>query len=282
MNAAIQRKLMALEHPEVDSVKLEEDKQLRVLVKWAENRKIRFYAPEDRKALDAIESATWHTALQAYIKDLGGEAAVVIASKKDREVIVDWLLSYAIGMEYSDRADTLQKLVTAPSAPTPQAAAARAPQPKQVSHKAASQAQTPAVKIQLDIETPEFRKSLEGLADTLGLPHDDSSEAMVRACAAVLEQKLSAAARERAEAAAAKGKSRQQGQHSAPKTFSLKDFPPGFDTGDEQLNKAAALLRLLYVSDLRRLQDDVNSLIASMQDYTANPKTDSSLGKVGR
>jgi hypothetical protein len=64
---------------------------------------------------------------------------------------------------------------------------------------------------------------------------------MVRACAAVLEQKISAAARARAEAAAAaRSKGRQQGQHNVPKQFSLKDFPPGFDTGDEQLNKVSS------------------------------------------
>ena len=37
-------------------------------------------------------------ALQAYLKDLGG-AALGHESKKEREIIADWLLSYAIGME---------------------------------------------------------------------------------------------------------------------------------------------------------------------------------------
>jgi hypothetical protein len=59
MNAAIQRKLLALEHPQPDSVALDDDQNLRVLVKWLENRKIRFYAPADRKELDAIESPSW-------------------------------------------------------------------------------------------------------------------------------------------------------------------------------------------------------------------------------
>jgi hypothetical protein len=90
------------------------------------------------------------------------------------------------------------------------------------------------VRIKLDVDTPEFREALEGLADTLQLPHNESSEAMVRACAAVLEQKISAAARARAETAKVARKGRQQ---SAPKKFTLQDFPPGFDTGDEQLNK---------------------------------------------
>ena len=116
MNAAIGRKLRALEHPQPDSVTLDEDDQLRSLVKWLENRKIRYYAPEDRAALDATESPAWPAALQAYIKDLGGEATKP-DSKRAREVIIDWLLSYAIGMEYSDRADTLQKIVAVPARP---------------------------------------------------------------------------------------------------------------------------------------------------------------------
>jgi len=234
MNVAIRRKLVALEHPQEDTATVDNETQLRALVKWAETHKIKFYKPADRMALDATDAPGWPAALDAYIKELGGEV-VATDSQKGRESIADWLLSYAIGREYSDRADWLQKLVAAPAS-----AAATPPdaQPHKYIQAPSPPAQTPAVKIHLDTDTPEFRTSLEGLADTLRLPQNENSEEMVRACAAVLEQKLSAAARARAQvAAASKGKGRQQGQHSAPTVFSLKDFPPGFDTGDEQLNK---------------------------------------------
>jgi len=107
------------------------------------------------------------------------------------------------------------------------------------------------------------------------VPKDHSAEAMVRACASVLKRKLSAEAL--AKATAVKG-----GGNKGKRAFSIDDYPPGFDTGDRELNQAASLLRLLYVADLRKLQDEVNTLISQMQEYTANPKTDSSLGKVGR
>ena len=230
------------------------------------------------------------------------------------------------GMEYSDRADKLHKIASPPAvtAPSAQPAAASLPRLKKV----ALDPKAP-VRIELDTDAPAFRKALEELADTLELPHDDDSEAMVRACAAVLEQKLSADARARAQTSPAatekRGRARGKGRSGAPATFNLNDFPPGFDTGDETLNKvgkaggcaggclracvgeerqchltdtmkekaahantgtlthsrtltrahthtrthahtqAAALLRLLYVSDLRRLQDEVNRLITSMQ-----------------
>ena len=40
---AIRRKLLALEHPQADTLTLDSDVEFRTLVKWAENRKIRFY-----------------------------------------------------------------------------------------------------------------------------------------------------------------------------------------------------------------------------------------------
>ena len=40
--------------------------------------------------------------------------------------------------------------------------------------------------------------------------------------------------------------------------------------------------RVRYVAELRRLQDAINEVVVSMQEFTANPKTDSRLGKVGR
>ncbi|KAH6928065.1 hypothetical protein HPB50_011127 [Hyalomma asiaticum] len=51
---------------------------------------------------------------------------------------------------------------------------------------------------------------------------------------------------------------------------------------DPVLNHAAKVLRLLYVQDLRDLQTHINEAIVAVQAITANPKTDTRLGKVGR
>ena len=64
--------------------------------------------------------------------------------------------------------------------------------------------------------------------------------------------------------------------------FSWRDTSLGFDTGDDDVNEAAKILRLLHIQDLRRLQTMINECIVAIQSITANPKTDTRLGKVGR
>ena len=51
---------------------------------------------------------------------------------------------------------------------------------------------------------------------------------------------------------------------------------------DKVLNDAAKILRLLHIKELRAFQTKINQTIVSIQNITANPKTDSSLGKVGK
>lgn len=51
---------------------------------------------------------------------------------------------------------------------------------------------------------------------------------------------------------------------------------------DNIINNAAKVLRLLHVRELRELQTKINETIVLIQNITANPKTDSSLGRVGR
>lgn len=62
----------------------------------------------------------------------------------------------------------------------------------------------------------------------------------------------------------------------------LSTMPIGFDIEDQQLHPVVCAMRLLYVRRLRALQDEINSIISDMQTLTADPKTDSSLGRVGR
>ncbi len=56
----------------------------------------------------------------------------------------------------------------------------------------------------------------------------------------------------------------------------------GFTTGDNEIDNAAKCLRLLYISDIKELQMSINTIIEYIQEYTANPRINSKLGKVGR
>ena len=62
----------------------------------------------------------------------------------------------------------------------------------------------------------------------------------------------------------------------------LSGFPLGFSTGDPAIDLAATVLRMLYIKDMRELQDQVDAAIVKMQELTADPKTDAAAGKVGR
>lgn len=53
-------------------------------------------------------------------------------------------------------------------------------------------------------------------------------------------------------------------------------------TADASVDKAATLLRILYTRDLRKLQSLIDETIVEVQEFTSNPRTDSSLGRTGR
>ena len=44
-----------------------------------------------------------------------------------------------------------------------------------------------------------------------------------------------------------------------------------FSLLDEDINQIATVLKMLYLSDFREMQNDLNALIELGQDYTANP-----------
>jgi len=62
----------------------------------------------------------------------------------------------------------------------------------------------------------------------------------------------------------------------------IDSFVLGFDTRQPVVNQVSTVLKMLHIFDFRELQNDLNALIVLGQEYTANPRTNNKLGKVGR
>jgi len=67
----------------------------------------------------------------------------------------------------------------------------------------------------------------------------------------------------------------------ATETLDLDSLPTGIDLEDKEVKRVAGVLRLLHGIELGQLQVNINYVVNDLQQVTADPKTDSSLGKVG-
>lgn len=65
-------------------------------------------------------------------------------------------------------------------------------------------------------------------------------------------------------------------------TLDLRKLPLGVEVSDGEVRQAVAVLRLLHGLELQQLQVNINTVINELQQLTANPQTDSRLGRVGR
>ena len=112
---------------------------------------------------------------------------------------------------------------------------------------------------------------MKSLAQLLGVsPHPDHLETLSAICT-VIQNSFSKEALEN------KQNKKKDGRPSP-----IMELPLGFETNDQILDKAAKVLRLCFIHDLRDLQTKINEIIVAVQTITANPKTDTRLGKVGR
>lgn len=74
-----------------------DEKEYRSVVLWLEDQKIRHYKIEDRTGLRNIDAEIWKEAYDSYQKDL-----VSPASNGTPNEQLNWLLSYAVRLEYAD------------------------------------------------------------------------------------------------------------------------------------------------------------------------------------
>lgn len=239
------------------SKRLNEPQQFAILVLWLENTKIRQYPVDDRKMLSQTSNSAWLDCYRKYLQDV----QCPLSLEDDNKVqTLDWLLNYAVSLEFQDQADSYNK------------SAARKPtQPTQSSKLQASAA------LHTDIDSDETKQMVNALLKQLKLPADaiEQSEQLQMAknlvadvlLPALEDSELSKAAREAA----------SQLSH-----LDVHKFPLGFTTGDSKTDIAATILRMLYIRDLRILQSTIDQTLVEVQNYTANPKTDAALGRIGR
>ncbi len=252
-HSPLQLKLEALDYHSAGNVDVTNDCDLKALVIWLEDQKIRHYKIDDRSPLRDNTGDNWLTTFQQYCKDLkcpfnsDGQSVMEVA---------DWLITVALKCEYSDEAVRVQSLKAGLSRPTPNGDAS---------------GRSPSSALDVDSSDEILQKGVNALARILQIgPHPDLA-VLLAACRIVIQERLSTVAIE----------------NSKEKTESLKYFTAtprdcGFDFKDPVMAEAAKVLRLLHIEELRKLQTSINELIVEVQRLTANPKTDQSLGKVGR
>lgn len=253
------KKLRALNyHSPDEELSLAEVELLKPLVVWLEDQKIRFCKIGERISLREDEGKQWVASFKKYLKTLECPYRV----EMDLPAVVDWLLGVAVRYEFNEIAEIKH--------PIGQQAAHGGPLSQLTG-------QSPSGKSPLDVDPsdPTFVSGTQALAKILQITSHPDPSILLEAIRIVIVEKLSESAlSESAKSETAKLKDKKKYRITAKEC--------GFDLDDPVLSEAAKVLRLLHIQELRQLQTQINELIVAVQAITANPKTDQSLGQVGR
>lgn len=276
-----------------------------MLVTFLEDRHVRQWEIERRAPLRKA-GAEWHVAFAEYLQEAG--CALLSDAhpyqKDNTAEYVAWLLGLAVSTSYEDNAANINKsaaaaIAEAGSAATAAGGAAASSGPAEVPAEAVALINELATMCHVSdaarspLETLQavhrvIRQRILPAVSALEADAASASAATSAAGGAASSSSSSSAATATGGAAAGTGKKRggsvkaKSSRLDARELTDLRTFPLGFSTGNETVDKAAAILRMLYVTDQRELQDAVNEILVEVQEYTANPKTDASLGVVGR
>jgi len=183
--------------------------------------------------------------------------------------IVEWLLGQAISAEYHDKSEQYNKI-------NKNAFLTKAVPKKSVAleEKIAVAQRKPII-----CAGSEFYKAINKIGILFNLPaidNEDQATSVLKEIRHRVEKAVAKKLEQKAEAGKVTGKRKEVNQND------INAFRLGFGTGDPLVDKAAMILRLLHLHDLRDLQTIINEVIVCAQNITADPKTDSRLGRVGK
>ncbi|XP_050295253.1 RNA transcription, translation and transport factor protein [Anthonomus grandis grandis] len=242
------RLLSALEYPGADKVDLSDEKTFRAVILWLETNKIKGASQHVLGGLKNQNSNDWNKYFDQYKDSMG---CPVLGSSLEE---LHWLLGQAVQMHTSKNKNLYLKhaVDNIKSSSVPSVVA-----------------ENPLDK--LDFRSKEFTDRINQLAKALKIVPYPDPLVTLRAVRKVVCSRLTPECVEDPSKVIMEGT-----------PFPYQDTNLGFEINDPILSQAAKILRMLYIHDLRDLQTKANELIVKVQGVTANPKTDTKLGKVGR
>ena len=246
------RKLRALGHPSGDRLNMEDPEDLKIVVIWLEDQKIRHYKIENRAGLHNHQGEEWKQTFHQYLNDL----QCPFNFSTHPHSVIDWLFGVAVRHDYGDAAKEHVEL--------------------RCGLNFTHETLTTPVKSALDIDPLDktFAAGVRALAKIMQVTHHPDPSVLLEAVRIVIQETLSNSKLE-------DDKSTSKKKKKESKMFNVSAKDCGFDLGDPVLNEAAKVLRLLHIQELRDLQTHINEVIVTVQAITADPKTDQSLGRVG-
>ncbi len=246
----LQTKLESINYHSPDNIDVSNSSDLKALVVWLEDQKIRHCKIEEREDIRDNTGDNWMRTLKKYCIDVKCPYDVDTECME----VADWLVTMALKCEYSDIAERIPSLHAGLSRPTSTA-------------KGSSRSA-----LDIDSSDETLQKGVQALARILQIGSHPDLTVLLAACKIVIQEKLTETAMKKAKDSSANTK----------QFFTVTPQECGFNFKDPVMAEAAKALRLLHIQELRKLQTSVNELIVEVQRLTANPKTDQSLGKVGR
>lgn len=127
--------------------------------------------------------------------------------------------------------------------------------------------------MRFSVTSEDFVNGVNSLAKLLNIPRHPNHLITLEACSKFVIKRLNPNVVQNPKIVIPEGK---------VDPFPIMDMPLGKNFGDSSLNNAAKILNLLYIQDQRDLQTKINETIVAVQTITADPKTDTKLGRVGK
>ena len=268
-------KLEAMAYPYLFDIENLEFLQFHKLVMWLEDTQIRSLPEDKRMGLKSLVAPQqWWPTFVEYCKSLGYKKPLplpkleghTVRADNNFRMAVDWLVGKALRFFYADddgatRYNEGHATFIQTQKPLSQQLGGA---------KTAASGVNNFMRDSFTVDNPEaFEAQVHQLCDTLSLARTGDTGADLALCARMIRQLVALNAAKDTDAT-----------KKSPSEL-LRGIPLGFSTGDQKLDNACKLLRVLYTADMRELQDTVDDTIIKLQNVTGDPRTDTRLGKVG-